>query len=185
MVICAEQKQTVEELVIRAKAGDSVSYGELMMRHSTGVRRTIYNILRSGSDVEDLAQDVFIIAQEKLDSLETAAAFTSWIQTIARRTALNALRKRRCLNVCDGLDPADTFTCEPFAGLLDAESSSVLQKGLSRLKPIDRTALELFYLKHHSLLTMSKELHAPVGTVKRRLHVARKRLRSELASYYS
>ena len=55
-----------------------------------------------------------------------------------------------------------------------------LRQGLDGLKALDRATLEAFYLRGRSLQQMSCEFATPVGTIKRRLHVARKRLRQEL-----
>jgi RNA polymerase sigma-70 factor (ECF subfamily) len=51
---------------------------------------------------------------------------------------------------------------------------------LNRLKSLDRETLVSFYIQGQSLLEMSEDLDTPVGTIKRRLHTARKRLRAEL-----
>jgi RNA polymerase sigma-70 factor (ECF subfamily) len=51
---------------------------------------------------------------------------------------------------------------------------------LGRLKSLDREALDAFYIRGHSLLEIAENLGVPLGTVKRRLHTARKRLRVEL-----
>ena len=110
-MVVADQTLTIRELVVRAQGGDMDSYVELIARHTAGVQGTIYNILHSISDMEDVAQDVFLIAQQRLHALEEPAAFTGWVQTIARRTALNVLRKRRHSNFNDGADPADAIAC--------------------------------------------------------------------------
>ena len=55
-----------------------------------------------------------------------------------------------------------------------------LHAGLDKLKTEDRETLEAFYLKGRSLKQMAREFDAPVGTIKRRLHVARNRLRNAM-----
>ena len=67
-----------------------------------------------------------------------------------------------------------------FDDLLRAEQRSAVQAGLRRLKPLDRQALEAFYLRGRSLKRIARELDVPVGTIKRRLHVARRRLKTVL-----
>ena len=58
--------------------------------------------------------------------------------------------------------------------------SSQVRAGLRRLGEIDRSTLEAFYMQGQSLVEMSDQFASPVGTIKRRLHVARKRLAREL-----
>jgi RNA polymerase sigma-70 factor (ECF subfamily) len=64
--------------------------------------------------------------------------------------------------------------------LISRERADRLWEALGRLKSLDREALDAFYIRGHSLLEIAERLGVPLGTVKRRLHTARKRLRIEL-----
>jgi RNA polymerase sigma-70 factor (ECF subfamily) len=64
--------------------------------------------------------------------------------------------------------------------MVRAEQRSSLLRGLYRLKALDRATLEAFYIRGQSLRQMSLHFETPIGTIKRRLHVARKRLRRQL-----
>ena len=64
--------------------------------------------------------------------------------------------------------------------MISRERAERLWEALGRLKSLDREALDAFYIRGHSLLEIAEELDVPLGTVKRRLHTARKRLRLEL-----
>jgi RNA polymerase sigma-70 factor (ECF subfamily) len=68
----------------------------------------------------------------------------------------------------------------PLDEMVRAEARAELQSGLERLKPIDRDTLVAFYIRGRSLKQMSREFETPVGTIKRRLHVARNRLRQHM-----
>ena len=70
----------------------------------------------------------------------------------------------------------------PLAEALANERAQAVRAGLRRLRPLDRETLEAFYVRGQSLIEMADEFDAPIGTIKRRLHVARKRLASELAT---
>ena len=63
---------------------------------------------------------------------------------------------------------------------LDRERQSQVRAGLRRLGDLDRNTLVAFYVEGQSLIEMSEEFRSPVGTIKRRLHTARKRLAVEL-----
>ena len=71
-------------------------------------------------------------------------------------------------------------TTLPGEALLEKERAEVVQQGLDQLGAMDRNTLVAFYLRHQSLATMSDEFEAPLGTIKRRLHVARRRLANEI-----
>ena len=66
--------------------------------------------------------------------------------------------------------------------MLERERQKQVRVGLRRLKAVDRDTLMAFYFDGRSLVEMSNQFHTPVGTIKRRLHVARKRLAKELAA---
>jgi RNA polymerase sigma-70 factor (ECF subfamily) len=78
------------------------------------------------------------------------------------------------------LENAAGETPNPLDEMVRAEQRTKLWDGLNRLKTLDRQTLEAFYIRGRSLKQMSREFETPVGTIKRRLHVARKRLRRQL-----
>ncbi len=69
----------------------------------------------------------------------------------------------------------------PLENLLRSEQAHQVRSGLQRLRELDRKTLIAFYFEGHSLKQMSDEFDSPIGTIKRRLHTARNRLRRELA----
>ena len=74
------------------------------------------------------------------------------------------------------LDFACAETRTPLTNALEGERAREVRKGLKRLGRLDRDTLVAFYVRGQSLVEMSDAFEAPVGTIKRRLHVARKRL---------
>ncbi len=71
----------------------------------------------------------------------------------------------------------------PLDEVLGDETREQVQAGLEKLGELDRATLEAFYIGGHSLVEMSVDFAAPIGTIKRRLHVARKRLARELEAH--
>lgn len=70
-------------------------------------------------------------------------------------------------------------SAEPIDSVLSSERTCQVRSGLERLGELDRQTLVAFYLDGQSLVQMSDAFDAPIGTIKRRLHVARKRLAKE------
>src|SRR5205085_12561166 len=68
----------------------------------------------------------------------------------------------------------------PLDDMVRSEARTQVWNGLDRLKPVDRATLVAFYIRGRSLKRMSREFETPIGTIKRRLHVARNRLRRHL-----
>jgi len=68
----------------------------------------------------------------------------------------------------------------PYSLAVESERRSQVHAGLDQLRELDRETLHAFYIQGQSLIEMSKDFQSPIGTIKRRLHVARKRLAREL-----
>jgi RNA polymerase sigma-70 factor (ECF subfamily) len=96
--------------------------------------------------------------------------------------ALNRLTRRGPVRGAEEgvLENAEGHESAPLDELVRAEERAELYEGLDRLKPLDRATLLAFYIRGQSLQQMAVEFDTPVGTIKRRLHVARNRLRKEL-----
>ena len=118
----------------------------------------------------------------KLEQLRDEHCFVGWLRQITVRMALNRLTRRGPVHGTDPEVLQNTVAVEqsPLDDLVRAEQRAELHRGLERLKALDRATLEAFYLQGRSLKQMSRQFETPVGTIKRRLHVARNRLRKQL-----
>src|SRR4051812_28085802 len=166
-------------LVERAKVGDREAYGELVTRFQGSVYAMALARVRDPLEAQELAQDVFVHAMRKLPQLRDARCFAGWLRQITARMAINRLTRRGPLFGADSavLDAVACDTRGPVDELELSEAKAGLHVGLGKLKTEDRETLEAFYLKGRSLKQMAREFDAPVGTIKRRLHVARQRLK--------
>lgn len=171
-----------EDLVRAAQAGESEAFGELASRFERMVYVVCMQRLRDHAEAQEVAQDVLIKAFEKLHQLQEPAAFPGWLRSIAVRQSINRSTRRPPSIAVEPhtIDRADTRHEAPFESLVAHERCDQLHEGLRRLASMDRSTLVAFYLDGHSLVEMSEDFSAPVGTIKRRLHVARKRLAKEL-----
>ena len=77
-------------------------------------------------------------------------------------------------------ESAEAARSNPLDGMIRSEQAGELYKALEQLKPVDRATLIAFYIRGRSLKQMSREFETPVGTIKRRLHVARIRLKRQM-----
>jgi len=169
-------------LVERAKVGDREAYGELVTRFQGSVYAMALARVRDPLEAQELAQDVFVHAMKKLPQLRDARCFAGWLRRITARMAINRLtRKGRLVGAApEFLDAVEAKPSAPAENCARAEAAAGLHLGLRKLKPLDRETLEAFYLRGRSLKQMSREFDVPTGTIKRRLHVARQRLKDVL-----
>ena len=172
----------VAALVRRAQAGDRDAFGALVERYERSVFATALRRLRDYSEAEELTQDVLLQAFTKLDQLRVPEAFGGWLRSITVRMAINRAvrRPRDVATEPEVLAATITDGCEPIDNLIDREQAGEVRAGLKQLGDVDRATLEAFYFKGQSLVEMADRFDAPVGTIKRRLHVARKRLAKQV-----
>lgn len=189
---------TVTELVNLAKQGNHDASGELFLRYQTMVLSTIYKRMHNYEIAQELAQEVFLQAFRKLDQLREPQYFGSWIRLIAVRMSINqwthdnhhhtvtfdanvAENQRTHRNDLPiSIDTVISDYGAPDHRMLQQERADCLHDAISHLREMDRDILTARYFHYCSYAEMSERFDIPLGTTKRRLHVAHKRLAVEL-----
>jgi RNA polymerase sigma-70 factor (ECF subfamily) len=174
--------EEVTELVLRAQKGDREAYGELVCRFQGSVYAMALTRVHNPVEAQELAQEVFVHGMRKLPQLRDPRCFAGWLRRITARMAINRLTRRGPISGTEPefLDSVEGRVRGPVEEMERSEAKAELHQGLKQLKDLDRQTLEAFYLRGRSLKQMSREFETPVGTIKRRLHVARLRLKAVL-----
>ncbi|MBD3370215.1 sigma-70 family RNA polymerase sigma factor [Candidatus Fermentibacteria bacterium] len=172
----------VSELVERAKSGSREAFGRLAERYGDLVYGLSLRIARDTDMAEDLSQETFVKAFSKLHTLRKPESFVSWLCSIARRTALDHVRKgKRELTGLDRTLEIETATeDDPPAHLT---GSKIIENALMKLGERDRELLTLAYYEELSLAEVGKILDIPEGNVRVYLYRARQRLRKKLKGF--
>ncbi len=182
----------VERLVRAAVAGDQAAFGALVVRHERVVFRTALAALGRAEDAEDVAQEAFVVAWQKLPGFRHDSTFKTWLLTIVWRKALDRRRSRaiwwrrsQSPAEVDAMDPVDLVASEAP----DAERETVArdltlkaQQEIAALSAKLRDALVLAASGEHSYGEIAIVLGIPVGTVKWRVSEARRILSARLQS---
>jgi RNA polymerase sigma-70 factor, ECF subfamily len=171
-------KEELIALVRAAQRGERAAFGRLFERFERHVMAIALRRLGDYGEAQELCQDVFIQTMKKIRQLREPEAFAGWLRSITNRMAINRLVRRApdYATEPEVLDFACVETRSPLGDVLAGERQRYVHDGLSQLGRLDRETLEAFYVDGQSLVEMSDRFEAPVGTIKRRLHVARKRL---------
>ena len=169
-------------LVGQAQTGDRAAYGELVRRFQGAVYAMALTRVHNPVEAQELTQEVFVHGMRKLPQLRDPRCFAGWLRRITARMAINRLTRRGPVVGAEPevLDNVEGRVRGPVEEIERLEAKAELHAGLKRLKVLDRETLEAFYLRGRSLKQMSREFETPVGTIKRRLHVARLRLKAVL-----
>jgi RNA polymerase sigma-70 factor (ECF subfamily) len=169
----------VSALISKAEAlGIEAGFGERIAENQRRVFQIAYSILGNSADAEDVAQEAFLRAYQKFASLREAEKFRWWINRIVFRLALNRRRGYRRRLARDTVWQA-TETSGMVDGAKDAEQRVMLdrlRKEIERLPDKFRSVLQLSLVEEMEAADVGAVLGIPAGTVRSRMHAARKLL---------
>ena len=179
------------ELVRRAQAGEVEAFGELVERNRSSVYRAVYAALGSTVEADDVAQDAFIGAFQKLASFRGEATFRTWMLAIAWRKALTRRRSiARLVRMTITRHPATedeglvmisaTSSASQEDQLLTGELHRLLRRLIQTLPAKLRDPLLLAGSGEFSYTQMGAMLGTAPGTVKWRVSEAKRLLRAKL-----
>lgn len=162
------------QLLQEARAGSRIAQGVLLERYRERVTNLAFSILHSRDDAEDAAQEAFAQAFSSLQSFRGEASFWTWLYRITLNLCLH--RKRRAKENCESFDAQ-----ELPASVGDAEAEAIAKLAVSRTldalpEPL-RIVLILREMQGLSYEEIARVLAIPEGTVRSRLHQARRRFR--------
>src|SRR6266436_1366331 len=171
--------------------GDTVALEQLIEKHKTLVAGTVARMLGSNSDVEDIAQQVFIRVWKNARRYVPRAKFTTWLLKITRNLVFNELRRaKRHAHVPLQPEPgAEEFPLKdeknpaPDASLLETELQQVIEDAIMQLPESQRMALVLRRYEQLRYEEIAEVLDLSVPAVKSVLFRARTELRSRLNRY--
>jgi RNA polymerase sigma-70 factor (ECF subfamily) len=150
----------------------------LIHEHHAPLYRYAFRLCGNAADAEDLVQQTFVVAQEKLHQLRQTERSRSWLFTVLRNGFLKSRRKNRPISA-ESLDLDMESVSEP-APSDDEIDRERLQLVLDALPDEHRLVLVMFYFEEYSYREIAAKLDVPIGTVMSRLSRAKQRLRCGL-----
>ncbi|UYL09037.1 sigma-70 family RNA polymerase sigma factor [Bdellovibrio sp. SKB1291214] len=153
------------ELVEKVKSGDRRSFSELVKRHQRSVLRLSLRFMKDTDAAEDVTQEAFIKAYEKLNSFEGRASFKSWLFQIAVNTARNKLREFK-RDTVDFEDANLAVDAEAENTLVHTAVADILQKEVEKLPMKQKTALVLRVYEDLSFNEIADIMECPYDTAK-------------------
>jgi RNA polymerase sigma-70 factor (ECF subfamily) len=179
---------TEAELISAARNGDAASFEPLIKKYQGRVFATARRYARRESEVEDIVQEVFIKAFQKLDGFRGEAPFEHWLMRLAVRTCYDFLRghqRNRETAFTELSEPEsdwlDRFVAEPDSANEDAEAARLLiENVLSHLPPPARLVITLLEIEEKSVKEIAQLTGWSVPLVKVRAFRARAEMRKIL-----
>jgi RNA polymerase sigma factor (sigma-70 family) len=155
---------TEAALIVAAQAKDQAAFGELVKRRQGWARALLRRMCQSHAEADDLAQEAFIKAWDRLRDLETPAAFPGWFRRIAVTTFLMAKRRQKA--VFEEITDASPLASEESTPEAAAGAKLDLERALARLSDAERLCVTLNHgegLSHSEIVDITG---LPLGTVK-------------------
>jgi RNA polymerase sigma-70 factor, ECF subfamily len=179
-------------LVEACRAGQTEAFGILVQRYQDRLYSTIVRLVGAPEDAQDVLQDAFVRAFEKLDQFHGESSFYTWIYRIAVNLALSSHRKRKQRRksrsteigraACGEELADDSAEIEPSSALERVEREAIIEAAIAALGPEQRAVVVLKDFDGRRYEEISALLGIPIGTVRSRLHRARCELRERLRS---
>jgi len=181
-------------LIESVRSGNIAAFDLLVNKYKQRIFAIVYNMTSNREDAADLTQDCFIKAFRSLDRFKGRSHFFTWLYRIAVNGTLSHLKRNRyrrffsfeSLNE-DGISPdlaeALSSKMQTDRPLMLSELQEKLNEALQSLSPKHRTVVVLFEIEGLSHEEISEVLRTSVGTVRSRLHYAKRELQAALHSY--
>lgn len=168
-------------LVVLAQSGEKDAFNELVTLFSPELHSVVMRRVRHIQDCEEVVQDVFLRVVRKIHQLEDPSKFSGWIHKMANNLAINKILRR----------PKEKVTIEPFTlerpyendpirRITRKDDGRLLHRTMSELNKRDNDLLHAYYFDGVKLKDVAHEMGLPEGTLKRRIHEARERLKNEI-----
>jgi RNA polymerase sigma-70 factor (ECF subfamily) len=169
-----------EQMVRDVLDGKIESFRAIIDRYQRPVLRMISNIIHDHHAAEDITQDVFIAVFNKLSTFDAMRCkFSTWLFTIARNKSINHLRKKRKTFSMDSLE--FVTSSDPSEQICNEEFFQQMDRALSKLPKGQKRAFVLAEFENLPYEEIAQIECSSIGTIKSRIHRAKKKLRKTLA----
>jgi|GEM_PF-153741 len=186
------EEQRIVELVKQFQKGDKDAFDKIYSLLYNSMFYFIYKMVRNVQTAEDILQDVFMTAYQKIPGIEKPQGFKKWINTTAYHACVDYIRSsQNRMSMTEDIDGHETLPAEndsksdALLYVLEQEKKTKIKKALDTLSlPLKTTVMLKFYggFKEREIAEI---MDVPVGTVKSRLNAAKKDLSGQLTGLYS
>lgn len=166
--------QADDHLIREVLAGNRHSYADLVRRYERHVHAAAWGILRDHHAAEDVTQETFIKAYNKLATLRAPRLFGPWLLTIVRRTATDRARSKSRLVLVPTLPDMPSFDAPA------EDDAALILTAVACIPDREQQVLLLRYFNDLAVADIAALLGCPVGTVTKQLSRALTRLRDRL-----
>jgi RNA polymerase sigma-70 factor, ECF subfamily len=176
-------------LISECCAGHTQAFNRLVFRHQNSVSTLATRLLRDPCEAEDVTQDTFLRAYERIEEFRGEAKFSTWLYRICHNLCLNHLKRKKTdptNNIGDKALPEELAAPRnrlPDQMLIRKEQQHLVKQAFAHMTQEFREVLVLHHTAHLSYEEIAETLGLPVGTVRSRLHRGREEIKEHLRPY--
>ena len=165
--------------------GDTNAFAYLINKYKDMVYTIAIKIVKSHEDAEEVGQDSFLKAYEKLDSFKGNSKFSTWLYTIVYRNSITKIRKKKVATsdideyVMDNYSEGSEFP--QLEAIKNGEQQKYVREAIGRLPEKDALLITLFYMNESSIEEIEQITNLTQSNIKVKLFRARKKLNTELS----
>ena len=181
------EKEDDVQLIRKILSGDDEAFNALVQKYEKSVHTLVWRKIGDFHYAEEITQDTFLQAYEKLSTLKDPSQFAGWLYAIVNRLCIGWMRKQKpAMQPLDdtSVKAIDNVTYERY--ILDQREAEAIERRyeiveelLAKLPESERTVMTLYYLDEMTTKEIGDFLSVPVNTIVSRLHRARKRLQEK------
>ena len=178
-------KNSDQIYIDKVLAGDTNAFAYLINKYKNMSYTIAIKIVKSHEDAEEVAQDSFLKAYEKLNTFKGNAKFSTWLYTIVYRNAITKIRKKKVTTtdiddyVIDNHSEGDDFP--QLEALKNEEQQKYVRQAIEKLSEKDALLITLFYMNDNSIEEIEQITGLSQSNIKVKLFRARKKLNLELS----
>ena len=181
-------ENTDATLVAMSRNGNTDAFGDLVRRYQCRVYGVVSRMISDRDEVDDIVQDVFVLAYKSMPSFRGDSSFSTWVCRIAVNVTIKAMKKRKTRHAASIDDPAaglsevlvSSDADRPDIRLENRAKSAALREAIETLPEYHRAVVVLHYLRNCTCEEIAEIMQCSVGTVWSRLHYACKKLQGRL-----
>ncbi|TQV72217.1 RNA polymerase sigma factor [Aliikangiella marina] len=163
-------------LVLAAQAGNRKAFNLIVKRYHQPLLRFAFKICGDEQIAQDAVQESWIKTTSGIRKLDDPRVLKSWLYRLVRWRTTDIVRKSAQIN-----QSSEEFDESQYAQQLEStiDQSEELEAAISRLPPLEKQMIHLFYLDELKVSEIASVLETPIGTIKSRLNRARKLLKQK------
>lgn len=173
-----------QTLIDKAKHGDKQAFGKLVLKYADYLFAVVHRIINNQAEAEDLTQDVFVQAWQKIDSYKSQnGKFSTWLYSIATRKSIDVLRKQRRHHIDGDLQESVSDKNGADEQLIVKEINEMITRATKELSEQQKTIFVLRDLEDLSVSEVAEITGLTAKKIKDNLYVARQKIKKQLEKY--